>query len=120
MVNIDGAADLNRALQAHSGINPNIASRLLGAYVEAATRVSPNAWAHEVVAFGRYERFDTQNKMPDGYLPLEAFRRSAWVAGATYYPDPDVAFKVDVVRERNKSSVIRAPWQINMGVGWWF
>ena len=120
MVNIGGAADLNRALQAHNGVSPNIASRLLGAYGEAATRVSPNAWAHEVVVFGRYEKFDTQNKMPAGFLPIEEFRRSAWVAGATYYPDPDVAFKFDVVRERNKSSVVRAPWQVNLGVGWWF
>ena len=120
MVNIGAAADLNRALQSQSGNSPNIASRLMGAYAEAATRVSPNAWAHEVVVFGRYEKFDTQNQMPAGFLPLEEFQRSAWVAGATYYPDPDVAFKVDYVRERNKSSVVQAPWQINLGVGWWF
>jgi len=120
MVNIGAAADLNRALQSQSGNSPNIASRLMGAYAEAATRVSPNAWAHEVVVFGRYEKFDTQNKMPAGFLPLEELQRSAWVAGATYYPDPDVAFKVDFVRERNKSSVVQAPWQINAGVGWWF
>lgn len=120
MVNISSAAELNRARQAQSGRSPNIASRLLGAYAEAATRVSPNAWAHEVVAFGRYEKFDTQNRMPAGFLPIEAFQRSAWVAGATYYPDPDVAFKVDYVRERNKSRVVRSPWQINAGVGWWF
>ncbi len=120
MVTIDGAGDLNRALQQQSGINPNVASRLLGAYAEAATRVSPNAWTHEVVVFGRYEKFDTQNRMPDGYLPLAEFQRSAVVVGATYYPDPDVAFKFDVVRARNKSGVVRAPWQINAGIGWWF
>lgn len=120
MVNIDGAADLNRALQQQSGNSPNIASRLMGAYAEAATRVSPNAWAHEIVVFGRYELFDTQNKMPEGYLPLQEFQRNALVVGATYYPDPDVAFKFDYVRERNKSSVVQAPWQINVGVGWWF
>ncbi len=120
MVNIDGAGDLNRALQAQSGISPNIASRLMGAYAEAATRVSPNAWAHEVVVFGRYELFDTQNKMPEGYLPLQEFQRNALVVGATYYPDPDVAFKFDYVKERNKSRVVGAPWQVNVGVGWWF
>jgi hypothetical protein len=120
MVNIDGAADLNRALQQHTGINPNVASRLMGAYAEAATRVSPNAWAHEIVVFGRYELFDTQNQMPDGFLPLQEFQRSAVVVGATYYPDPDVAFKFDVVQEHNKSSVVRAPWRVNLGVGWWF
>ena len=32
LVNISGAGDLNGALQANTGINPNIASRLLGAY----------------------------------------------------------------------------------------
>ena len=75
---------------------------------EAATRVTPNSWSDEMVVFGRYEKFDTQNKMPAGYLPLQEFQRSAWVAGATYYPDPDVAFKFDFVRERNKSGVVRA------------
>jgi hypothetical protein len=120
MVNIGGAGDLNRALQAHSGLSPNIASRLLGAYGEVATRVSPDAWQQEVVVFGRYELFDTQNRMPDGFLPIEELRRSAIVVGATYFPDPDVAFKVDVVRERNKSSLVNAPWRVNLGVGWWF
>ena len=120
MVNISGAADLNRAMQIHTGLSPNIASRLLGAYGEAATRVTPDSWSDEIVVFGRYEKFDTQNKMPDGYLPLPQFQRSAWVAGATYFPDPDVAFKFDFVQERNKSSAVNAPWRVNFGVGWWF
>ncbi len=119
-VSIDGAADLNRAIQAQVGIGPNIASRLLGVYGEAATRISPDSWAHEVMVFGRYEIYDTQNKMPDGFLPLEQFQRSAFVVGTTYYPDPDVAFKMDFVQERNKSSVVNAPWRVNLGVGWWF
>ena len=72
MVNIAGAGrSQSRAAVAYR-INPNIASRLLGAYAEAATRVTPNAWNDEVVVFGRYEKFDTQNKMPDG---LPAARR---------------------------------------------
>jgi hypothetical protein len=120
MVNIGGAGDLNRALQSQSGNSPNIASRLLGAYFEGATRVSPDSWAHEVVAFSRIELFDTQNKMPAGYLPLQELQRSALVIGASYYPDPDVAFKFDYVKERNKSSFVQGPWHINVGVGWWF
>jgi len=120
MVSIEGAGDVNRAMQARSGISPNIASRLLGAYVEAATRVSPDAWSHEVSLFGRYEVFDTQNKMPSGFLPLDHLRRAAITTGVTYHPDPDVAFKMDVSQERNKSHVINAPWRMNFGVGWWF
>jgi hypothetical protein len=119
-VSIDGAGDLNRALQAQTGINPNIASRLMGAYGEAALRVSPDSWQHEIFGFARYEMFDTQHRMPAGFLPLEQFQRSAWVVGATYFPDPDVAFKFDVVQEQNKSSVVNAPWRVNLGVGWWF
>lgn len=120
MVSIRGAGDLNRAIQAQAGIGPNIASRLLGAYGELGTRISPDAWTHEVVAFGRYEIFDTQNKMPAGFLPLDHLRRSAVTTGLTYFPDPDVAFKFDVVKERNKSRVVSAPWRVNLGVGWWF
>ena len=120
MVSISGAGDLNQALQAQVGIGPNIASRLLGAYGEAALRVSPDSWAHEVIVFGRYEIFDTQNRMPEGYLPLDHLRRSAFTTGVTYYPDPDVAFKMDFIQEGNKSSVVNAPWRMNFGVGWWF
>jgi hypothetical protein len=120
VVSIGGAGDLNRALQLQSGNSPNIASRLLGAYGELASRVSPDSWTHEVVAFGRYEIFDTQNKMPDGFLPLQELQRSALVVGTTYFPDPDVAFKFDVSRERNKSEGVRGPWRVNFGVGWWF
>jgi hypothetical protein len=120
LVTIEGAGDLNRAIQARVGIGPNVASRLLGAYGEAATRISPDSWTHEVMVFGRYEIFDTQNKMPEGFVPLDHLRRSAFTTGVTYFPDPDVAFKVDFVTERNKSSVVHAPWRANFGVGWWF
>ena len=121
MVNISGAADLNRALQIHTGISPNIASRLLGAYAEAATRVTPDAW--NARSGGVRPLREVRHAEQDaGGLSCRSqeFQRSAWVAGATYYPDPDVAFKFDFVRERNKSGVVRAPWQINLGVGWWF
>jgi hypothetical protein len=72
------------------------------------------------VAFGRYEIFDTQHKMPEGTLPLNFLRRSAFTTGVTYFPDPDVAFKMDVQQEFNKSTVVTAPWRVNVGVGWWF
>lgn len=120
LVTIEGAGDLNRAIQSRVGIGPNIASRLLGAYGEAATRISPDSWTHEVMVFGRYEIFDTQHRMPAGFLPLDRLRRSAFTTGVTYYPDPDVAFKMDVVKERNKSSIVDGPWHVNVGVGWWF
>ena len=74
----------------------------------------------EVGAFLRYENFDTQYRMPAGYLPLRQFDRDAWVVGANYWPDPDVAIKVDYSIVRSRSSVIKTPNSFNVGLGWWF
>jgi hypothetical protein len=49
-----------------------------------------------------------------------AFDRDAWVIGANYWPEPDIAIKVDYVMVRNQSSVVRAPNALNVGLGWWF
>src|SRR5262249_15027151 len=90
-VSISNAGLLNDALARTSGVNPNIAQTLRGFYGEAGYRVvSGRAWG-EVGVFGRRERFDTQHRMPPGYLPLEEFDRDAWVFGLTYWPDPDIA-----------------------------
>ena len=73
-----------------------------GFYVEAAHPILPYPSPREVVGFVRYEQFDTQYKMPAGYLPIGAFNRSAWVAGVSYFPDPDVVVKVDYTVGRNR------------------
>ena len=76
--------------------------------------------AHDVVAFFRYENFDTQRRMARGFLPLKQFDRQAYVIGATYYPEPDVAIKFDYSILRNESSIIKAHNSFNVGLGWWF
>jgi hypothetical protein len=58
--------------------------------------------------------------MPAAYVPLPEFDRTAWVVGASYFPDPDVVVKVDYVVQRNRSDVHRAPNSFNVGLGWWF
>ena len=70
--------------------------------------------------FARYENFDTQYRMPAGYIPLESLDRDAVVAGFTYWPDPDVAVKFDYSWVRSRSPVVRAPDSLNIGLGWWF
>jgi hypothetical protein len=117
---ITDAARLNDALERLVGVSPNIARALRGFYGEAAYRVWDAGAPRDLVAFLRYENFDTQFRMPDGYVPLKEFDRAAWVAGVTYYPDPDVAVKFDYVVGRNRSSVIAAPDSVNVGLGWWF
>jgi len=119
-VTIDDAGTLNAAIARTTGVSPNIASGLRGAYVEAGYRVLDGWRAGDVGVFARYESYDTQHRMPAGYLPLEQFDRDAVVFGATYWPDPDIAVKVDYVIQRNQSATIAAPNLFNVGLGWWF
>jgi len=119
-VAIDNAGTLNDALARQTGVNPNIARTLRGAYLEGSYRVLSGRSFGDVGLFARYENVDTQYRMPAGHVPLVAFDREAWVMGATYWPDPDVAVKVDYVIQRNRSTVVRAPDSFNIGLGWWF
>jgi hypothetical protein len=119
-VGISDAGELNDAIQRQTGVSPNVAKTLRGFYGEAAYRVWDAGSPRDLVGFVRYENFDTQYRMPGGFLPLKEFDRDAWIVGATYYPDPDIAVKVDYVFLRNQSSVVRAPKSFNIGLGWWF
>ena len=80
---IDNADRLNDALAIRVGVNPNIARVLRGFYREAGYRVISSPRFGEVGAFARYENFDTQFRMPTGYVGLPEFDRDAWVVGAT-------------------------------------
>ena len=114
-------ADLvNEALTRLTGVDPNVARGLRGFYGEAAYRVWAAGAPRDLVAFVRYERVNTQHRMPAGWLPLREFDRNAWVVGVTYFPDPDVAVKADYVRLRNRSGLVRSPSSFNLGLGWWF
>lgn len=119
-VSIDNAATLNDAIARTAGVSPNIASGLRGAYAEAGYRVIDGRRWGDVGAFVRYENFDTQARMPAGFVPLPSLDRDAWVVGGTYWPEPDIALKVDYVIQRNQSPTLRAPNAFNVGLGWWF
>ena len=117
---VSRARELNFALQRDRGSLPNIARQMQGYYMEPAVHVLPRRFRHDGVVFARYERFNTQYRMPQGFQPLPQFDRSAWVIGATYKPNADVALKFDYVFNRNASSVVRARDAVNVGIGWWF
>jgi len=119
-VGITDAARLNESIERTTGVSPNLARQLRGFYLEGAYRVWNGGPARDAVLFARYENFDTQFRVPDGFVPLEEFDRTAWVLGATYYPDPDIAVKVDYTILKSRSGFIRQPRTINVGLGWWF
>lgn len=119
-VRIADAARLNDSIGRITGISPNIAEGLRGFYGEAGYRVWNAGSPRDLVAFVRYENFDTQFRMPAGFLPLKEFDRDGWVTGLTYYPDPDVAVKFDYTHLRNQSGVFPDRHLVNVGLGWWF
>jgi len=119
-VGISNAGLLNDAVGRGIGVSPNVARAMRGGYLEGGYRVVSGRQWGDVGAFVRYENFDTQHRMPDGFSPLPEFDRDAWVLGGTYWPDPDIAIKADVVVQRNRSGVIAAPNSFNLGLGWWF
>jgi hypothetical protein len=119
-VRIGDAARLNDSLGRIVGVGPNIAEALRGFYVEGAYRVWNRGAPRDLVAFTRYENFDTQFRMPEGFEPLKEFDRDAWVTGLTYFPDPDVAVKADYNYLRNQSGLFPNRHLVNVGLGWWF
>jgi len=118
-VAIDNAAELNDRLALRVGVNPNIARLLQGVYGEAGYRIVSGARAGDLGLFARYERVDTQFRMPAGFVPNEMFNRRQWVVGLTYWPDPDVAVKFDYTLARNRS-VFQEADVVSVGLGWWF
>jgi hypothetical protein len=119
-VAISNAGDLNDAMGRAVGVDPNVASALRGFYSEAGYRVISGASYGEVGVFARFENFDTQFRMPGDHLPLREFDRDALVYGVTYWPDADIAVKMDYSVVRSKNSTIIAPNSFNIGLGWWF
>ncbi len=85
---VSKAGDLNQLLRLQTGVNPNVASQMRGYYVEPAAHLLPRKYRHDLIAFMRYERYNTQQEMPAGYVPLEQFNRSSWVTGFDVQADP--------------------------------
>jgi hypothetical protein len=117
---IGDAARLNDALTLLTGVAPNIARELQGYYLEGSRLFALPRWGHEIGVFARFEDFDTQFRMPPGQAPIPDFNRRAWIVGASYYLDPDVAVKFDYTHQHSAATIRRAPRSINVGLGWWF
>jgi hypothetical protein len=114
------ARELNLTLERQTGVSPNLAKQMRGFYLEGAAHFLPAQSRFDLVGFARYENFDTQYRMPQGFLPLKQFDRSLWTLGASFYPHPDIAVKADYQILRNESLAVGAPNQFNLGLGWWF
>lgn len=114
------ARELNEVLERRTGFVQNVAKQLRGYYIEPALHILPRRLRSDLIVFTRYEKYNTQHRMPQGYVPLPQFNRSSWVTGVTYKPNADIALKFDYVVNRNASTFVRPLDSINLGLGWWF
>ena len=93
-----------------TGVDPNIAA-------DAARRLRRGRLSRRLrrraAATSASSRATRTSTRSSGCRPATCrcpqFDRDAWVVGATYWPDPDIAIKVDYVVQRNQSTVVAAP-----------
>ena len=119
-VSISNADQLNDALAIRTGVNPNIAQTLRGVFGEGQlpNRFRRAVRRHRALRAVRERRHTAPHA--GGYLPIKKFDRDQWVIGATYWPDSDIAVKVDYIIARNRGGVVSSPNSFNLGLGWWF
>jgi hypothetical protein len=109
-----------------SGLNAltpgaNIGEVMAGYYVEAAYHLLPDSWRSDrfrqsdLIAFVRYEDFDTQDELGSAAVNLAAAREEITI-GLGYWLTPDLVFKADY-QILDDDTDDRAN-QLNFGVGW--
>ncbi len=116
---IGGAADLNAA-QGFTG-NQSIGRRLFGGYAEASfdlLTLIRDPKGQSLSPFARYERYDTQWRVPAAYTKDPANSRVEYTVGLTYKPVSQVVLKLDQQWKRNQAHTGVNQW--NFGVGYIF
>lgn len=98
-----------------------IGETMVGWYGEAAIHLLPIVMPdseQDVVAFVRWEAFNTQEEVPSNYTADPANDRTVLTYGVAYFPHPDVAVKVD--QERWEDDADNKEQRINVGVAYMF
>lgn len=114
---IDDVADLN-AVQGRAA-NASTGERQFGGYAEAAYDVFSLLGLKQYLApFVRYERVDTQQRVPAGYVKNPANSQTIWTYGLTYKPHPNTVIKADIQNVDNQAGT--GIDQFNAGVGYLF
>ncbi len=112
----DAAAINNAILAVDPTFSDFVASDIVGYYFELAYHLFHHIWpetSHDVVIFGRHERYNTQHKMPTGFASNTANNRNTTTFGVAYFPIDQVAIKLDYSLNRNGAGT--ASDQLNAG-----
>jgi hypothetical protein len=97
----------------------SVGERFEGAYLEGGFDVlSLRGGGASLVPFVRYEKLDTQKRVPPGFARDRANDLRVWTIGANYRPIPQVVVKVDYQDFANEARTGVDQW--NLGLGWLF
>lgn len=113
-----GNADaVNRSqLIQDANFTDNAGRRQFGGYVQAAfDLLSLRGSTQYLAPFFRYERYDTQSRVPNGYLNNAANSRVDYTLGLTFKPVAKVALKADYQWRQNQTRT--GVDQFNLGLG---
>jgi uncharacterized small protein (DUF1192 family) len=108
-------------INANNGLTgqQSVGERQYGFYLQGAYDVLNHrhgSWA--LVPFVRYEKLNTQDRVPDGYSASPENERRIFTAGLGVKPLVNVVLKADYQWEENEASV--SSNQLNLGIGYLF
>lgn len=98
----------------------DLGSALLGYYGEIGYNVLPLSAKQRLVAFARYENYDTHAETEDNTVRNDAFNRSDITFGLSYHIVDGVVVKGDYQVKDNALSGSEVNNQLNFGIGVWF
>ncbi len=103
-----------------------VGEEIFGWYLEGGVDVLPASWKKgrltesELIPFVRYERYDTQYKLPNGQTATGEYDRTDVTVGISWLLTQNFVVKADAQFMRNERDGWDAPDTYNFGIGWVF
>jgi hypothetical protein len=114
---VDDVAQLN----ADAGLtgSASIGERLIGWYIQAGFDVlRSTASTHALIPYARYERLNTQDRVPAGFAVDPSTDRTITTLGVAWKPLPGIALKADYQIHGNEAR--SGVNQLNVALGYLF
>lgn len=98
----------------------DLGSALMGYYIEGGYNVFPLSAEQRLIAFIRYEQYDTHAKTEYNIVKDDSFNRTDITMGLSYHIVDGVVLKGDYQFKDNERSGSDVNNQLNFGIGVWF
>ena len=112
-------ANLSGSQQYNALTGRDLGSAIQGFYVEGGYNLLSLRAKQRLIAFARYENYDTHAATQGDLQPNDAFNRTDITAGVSYHIASGVVLKGDYQFRDNKSDA-KVANRANFGIGVWF